>query len=63
MKLPIRYNKMTNEQQRQWIADRIQQLEREVEELKQLSRKLATGKVEVKILLDDRPDIVNLKLD
>jgi hypothetical protein len=63
MKLPVKYKHMSDQDRREWLANRIQHLEQELEELKHLSRKLATGKVEVKLSLDDRPDLVKLKLD
>ena len=59
MKLPTRFNKMTNEEQRAWVAERLQTVRREEKELTEMYRRLVMSPVSIKV--DERPDLIDLK--
>ena len=50
---------MTNEEQREWVAGRLQTVRNEEKELTEMYRRLVMSPVSIKV--DDRPDILNLK--
>lgn len=59
MKLPIRFNKMSNEEQRAWVAERLHSIRNEEKELTDMYRRLVTSPVSIKV--DERPDLIQLK--
>ena len=59
MKLPVGFNKMTNEEQRAWVAERLQNVRNEEKELTEMYRRLVTSPVSIKV--DERPDLIDLK--
>jgi hypothetical protein len=60
MKLPKNWNKMDNEQQRQWVAKKLAEVRQDEEKLLNMLRKLVQdGKFVSRI--DIRPDLETLK--
>jgi hypothetical protein len=60
MKLPKTWNKMDNEQQRQWVAKKLAEVRQDEEKLLNMLRKLVQdGKFVSRI--DIRPDLETLK--
>ena len=62
MKYPKNWNKMSNEDQRKWVAEKLAKVRAEESELLKLLRALVQdGKFVSRV--DERPDLVNLKHD
>jgi hypothetical protein len=60
MKLPKNWNKMNNEEQRQWVAKKLAEVRQHEEQLLNMLRKLVQdGKFVSRI--DIRPDLETLK--
>lgn len=60
MKYPKNWNKMSNEDQRKWVAEKLAKVRAEESELLKLLRALVQdGKFVSRV--DERPDLVNLK--
>jgi hypothetical protein len=60
MKLPKTWNKMNNEEQRQWVAKKLAEVRQDEEKLLNMLRKLVQdGKFVSRI--DIRPDLETLK--
>jgi hypothetical protein len=60
MKLPKNWNKMDNEEQRQWVAKKLAEVRQDEEKLLNMLRKLVQdGKFVSRI--DIRPDLETLK--
>jgi hypothetical protein len=60
MKLPKNWNKMNNEEQRQWVAKKLAEVRQDEEKLLNMLRKLVQdGKFVSRI--DIRPDLETLK--
>lgn len=56
MKLPKKFNKMSSEEQRQWIAERLKIVRAEENALVKLSRLLAKDD-NFRIKVEERPDL------
>ncbi len=61
MKLPKNWNKLSNKEQREWIARAIQALNADLQQALSISRSLQYGKPHVVDGLEDRPDLAMLK--
>lgn len=61
MKLPKNWNKLSNHEQRDWVAKAIKSHEADLAELLRISRSLQSGKAHVSNGIEDRPDIAMLK--
>lgn len=61
MKLPKGWNKMTDIEQRQWVADKLREVRALESKLVKISRELVYGKLIVSDGTEDRPDVVLLK--
>ena len=60
MKLPKTWNKMNNDEQRQWVANKLAEVRQQEDKLLTLLRKLVQdGKFVSRI--DERPDLNTLK--
>lgn len=62
MKLPKQWNKMSNEEQREWVASKLQGVRSEEKELTEMYRRLVISPVSILVWDEvERPDLANLK--
>ena len=60
MKLPKYFNKLSNQDQRKWVAEKLKQVRDEEEQLTKLFRALITD-INFVPRVDERPDLIGMK--
>jgi HEAT repeat protein len=60
MKLPKYFNKLSNQDQRKWVAEKLKQVRDEEQQLTKLFSSLITDP-NFQVRVDERPDLIGMK--